>query len=105
MKKSIIWAAICLTALSSCQREIEFQEIAGAFTASTESSATRTSLSPNGDNFDVLWAKGDEIAILDASGQVGVYTTESTTSQGVFTPKSGQEAVTPDFKAYFPAAL
>ena len=97
MKKSIFWAALCLTALSSCQRETEFQEIAGAFTATTESSATRTSLSPNGDSFDVLWAKGDEITIVDAAGQVGVYATESTTSQGVFAPKSGQEAVTPDF--------
>lgn len=105
MKKSIFWAALCLIALSSCQRETEFQDIAGAFTATTESSATRTSLSPNGDSFDVLWAKGDEITIVDAAGQVGVYATESTTSQGVFAPKSGQEAVTPDFKAYFPATL
>jgi hypothetical protein len=105
MKKRIIWAALCLTALSACQRETEFQEISGTFTATTESSATRTSLSPNGDSFDVLWAKGDEITIVDAAGQVGVYATESTTSQGVFAPKSGQEAVTPDFKAYFPATL
>ena len=106
MKKSIIWAFIGLVALASCEREADFRlPSEGSFTATTETSSTRTNLSPNGENYDVLWSKGDRITIVDASGNVGVYSTESVTSEGVFDFVSGQEAVAPGYKAYFPASI
>ena len=105
MKKSIIWAVIGALAIVSCQREKDFLPEKGAFTATIENTSTRTELSPNGDGFDVLWRQGDEITIVDADNNVGVYATESTTSQGVFALKSGQESDKPAYKAYFPSAI
>lgn len=105
MRKRIIGAVIALTAVVSCQREIDFQEVAGSFTATTESTATRTVLGQSGETYEVLWQAGDEITVLDATGKTGVYTTQSTTRQGVFTFKSGKDADKPVYKAYYPATL
>ena len=105
MKKNIIWAVICSMALLSCQREQDFQQAEGAFRATIEGPSTKTVLSPNGETSDVLWRKGDQITIEDGAGHAGIYSTESTGNQGVFAFKSGAEAVSPSYKAWFPASL
>ena len=71
----------------------------------TTEAATKTALSQNGSVYNVLWQNGDQITIVDAASNVGVYSTTSTTSHADFTLTSGAEATTPDYKAYYPATL
>lgn len=79
------------------------------FTATTESAgATKTVLDGNDtDGYDVLWRDGDAITIVDAAAtpNVGVYTTNSTTTTGSFTLSEGAAAVTSPFTAYYPATI
>ena len=105
MKKALIWVALCAITFISCRREQDFQAGTPGFTATIEKTETKTALSASGSAYDVLWEKGDEITILDADAKVGVYATESTTSQAVFTRKSGEDVVKPSFKAYYPASI
>lgn len=71
----------------------------------TTEAATKTALSQNGSVYNVLWQNGDQITVVDAASNVGVYSTTSTTSHADFTLTSGAEATTPDYKAYYPATL
>ena len=71
----------------------------------TTEAATKTALSQNGSVYNVLWQNGDQITVVDAASNVGVYSTTSTTSHADFTLTSGAEAITPDYKAYYPATL
>lgn len=109
MKRIIILAVMATLALTACQREfnpeVNKPEAPAVFTATTESSATKTALSQNGENYDVLWQNGDQITIVDAAANVGVYQTASTTTQGSFSYISGTAVTTPDYKAWYPASL
>ena len=106
MKKRIIWAAFAAIALTACQRELDVQEqTVGVFTATTESTTTKTELSPDGSAFNVVWQSGDQIAIEDAAANAGVYSTTSTGTHASFTFASGKEAVTAPFKAWYPAGI
>ena len=105
MKKTMIWVALCAITLTSCHREQDFQAESGRFTATLESSQTKTVLSPGTEGYDVLWRSGDQITIVDADGKAGVYATQSSTATAVFDRKSGDDAVKPSFKAYFPASI
>lgn len=106
MKKRIIWAAFAAIALTACQRELDVQEqTVGVFTATTESTTTKTELSPDGSAFNVVWQSGDQIAIEDAAANAGVYSTTSTGTHASFTFASGKEAATAPFKAWYPAGI
>ena len=92
-----ISAGLCISCskddVAGNQKKIEFK-------ATTEP-ATKTALDGN----KVVWQNGDQITIVDAASNVGVYSTTSTTSHADFTFESGTEATTPDYKAYYPATL
>lgn len=109
MKRFFVFAALAAIALSACQQnlDIEKNELGKAvvFTATTESSATKTALSENGDSYDVVWSSGDQITIVDAAAKVGVYSTTSTTTRADFTKNSGDDAETAPFKAWYPASV
>ena len=109
MKRFFVFAALAAIALSACQQnlDIEKNELGKAvvFTATTESSATKTALSENGDSYDVVWSSGDQITIVDAAAKVGVYSTTGTTTRADFTKESGDDAETAPFKAWYPASV
>ena len=109
MKRFFVFAALAAIALSACQQnlDIEKNELGKAvvFTATTESSATKTALSENGDSYDVVWSSGDQITVVDASAKVGVYSTTGTTTRADFTKESGDDAETAPFKAWYPASV
>ena len=112
MKKFFVFAALAAFALTSCEQKIDVPAVIPTpggsestglvFTATTESSATKTALD---DNYNVLWQNGDMITILDGDSHVGVYSTTSTTTQGVFTHSSGDEAGTSPYTAYYPSTI
>lgn len=109
MKRIFIFAALAAIALAACQQELNIDgnkpEVPTVFTATTESSATKTALSQNGENYDVLWQNEDQITIVDAATNVGVYQTSSTTTQGSFSYVSGTAVTTSGYKAWYPATL
>ena len=117
MKRNILkaaCAAIAIIAIVSCEDRIVVPEVipslpvdkAGiVFTATTETAATKTTLSQNGAMYDVLWRSGDEITIVDGAANVGVYSTTSTTTSGTFSHKSGDVVATPNYTAYYPASM
>lgn len=110
MKRFFVFAALAAISLSACQQDLEIEENklpgeAVVFTATTESSATKTALSENGDSYDVVWCSGDQITIVDAAAKVGVYTTTGTTTRADFTKESGDDAETAPFKAWYPASV
>lgn len=122
MKKLFYFAAFAACLLTSCQQvekeedlktpeENESQdkkETPGlVFTATTESSATKTALEEDSGNYNVAWRSGDEITIIDAAAtpNVGVYSTSSNTTSADFTFASGAEASTAPFKAWYPASI
>lgn len=109
MKRFFVFAALAAIALSACQQnlDIEKNELGKAvvFTATTESSATKTALSENGDSYDVVWSSGDQITIVDAAAKVGVYSTTGTATRADFMKASGDDAETAPFKAWYPASV
>ena len=119
MKRNILkaaCAAIAIIAIVSCEDRIVVPEVTSepvgkagiVFTATTETAAaTKTALSENGGNFDVVWRNGDQITIVDGESHVGKYTTTSTTTTADFTyiPESGAEATASPYKAWYPASL
>lgn len=126
MKKLFYFAAFFACILTSCQQVLDIQEKEEdiktleenesqdkketpglVFTATTESSATKTALEEDGGNYNVAWRSGDEITIIDGSAtpNVGVYTTTSNTTSADFTFGSGAEASTAPFKAWYPASI
>ncbi len=110
MKRMLLIAAFAALSLTACRQDLTeniLYEGVSVFTATTESSATRTALSQNGSAYDVVWSNGDRITVVDGAGtpNVGVYETTGSETRAEFTLSSGSEAVTPDFKAYYPATL
>ena len=109
MKRFFVFAVLAAISLCACQHALEIEddktEEAVVFTATTESSATKTALCENGDSYDVVWNSGDQITIVDAATKVGVYTTTSTTTRADFMKASGDDAVTAPFKAWYPASV
>lgn len=126
MKKLFYFAAFAACLLISCQQVLDIQEKEEdiktpeenesqgkketpglVFTATTESSATKTALEEDGGNYNVAWRSGDEITIVDAAAtpKVGVYSTSSNTTSAHFTFASGAEASTAPFKAWYPASI
>ena len=109
MKRFFYISAMAALALTACQKEQNIDEnktdTPVIFSATTESPATRTALSQNGEHYDVLWQNGDQITIVDAASKVGIYQTASSTTQGIFSYLSGTAATTPDYKAWYPASI
>ena len=109
MKRFFFISAMAALALTACQKEQNIDEnktdTPVIFSATTESSATKTALSQNGEHYDVLWQDGDQITIVDAASNVGVYHTSSTTAKGSFSFVSGTEATKADYKAWYPASI
>ena len=109
MKRITFSLALAAITLTACQQDLNIDtnnsEGYALFTATTESSATKTALSQNGEGYDVLWQEGDQITIVDAASNVGVYHTSSTTAKGSFSFVSGTVATTPDYKAWYPASI
>lgn len=109
MKRILTFAVLAALIVTSCQKEQKTEEnnfgVQRLFTATTESPATKTALNKNGETYNVLWQNGDQIAIVDAASNIGVYQTTSTTTQGNFSYMSGTAATTPDYKAWYPATL
>ena len=109
MKRFFFISAMAALALTACQKEQSIDEnktdTPVIFSATTESPATKTALSKNGEQYDVLWQEGDQITIVDAASNVGVYHTSSTTAKGSFSFVSGTVATTPDYKAWYPASI
>ena len=109
MKKLFYFAAFAACVLTSCQ-QVEKEDIKTpglVFTATTESSATKTALEEDSGNYNVAWRSGDKITIIDAAAtpNVGVYSTSSNTTSADFTFASGAEASTAPFKAWYPASI
>lgn len=109
MKRITFSLALAAITLTACQQDLNIDtnnsEGYALFTATTESSATKTALNKNGEGYDVLWQDGDQITIVDAASSVGVYQTASTTTKGAFSYVSGAAATTPDYKAWYPASI
>ena len=109
MKRITFSLALAAITLTACQQDLNIDtnksEGYALFTATTESSATKTALSQNGEGYDVLWQDGDQITIVDAVSNVGVYKTASTTTKGAFSYVSGAVATTPGYKAWYPASI
>ena len=109
MKRITFSLALAAITLTACQQDLNIDtnnsEGYALFTATTENSATKTSLSQNGEHYDVLWQEGDQITIVDAASNVGVYQTSSTTAKGSFSFVSGTEATKADYKAWYPASI
>ena len=109
MKRITFSLALAAITLTACQQDLNIDtnnsEGYALFTATTESSATKTALNKNGEGYDVLWQEGDQITIVDAASSVGVYKTASTTTKGAFSYVSGTVAKTPDYKAWYPASI
>ena len=109
MKRITFSLALAAITLTACQQDLNIDtnnsEGYALFTATTESSATKTALNKNGEGYDVLWLEGDQITIVDAVSNVGVYKTASTTTKGAFSYVSGAAATTPDYKAWYPASI
>ena len=109
MKRFFFISAMAALALTACQKEQSIDEnktdTPVIFSATTESPATKTALSQNGEGYDVLWQEGDQITIVDGASNVGIYQTSSTTTQGSFSYMSGTAATTPDYKAWYPASI
>ena len=103
MKRFFFISAMAALALTACQKEQSIDEnktdTPMIFSATTESPATKTALSQNGEHYDVLWQNGDQITIVDGASNVGIYQTASTTAKGSFSFASGTEATKPDYKA------
>ena len=74
MKRFFVFAVLAAISLCACQHALEIEddktEEAVVFTATTESSATKTALCENGDSYDVVWNSGDQITIVDAATKV-----------------------------------
>lgn len=117
MKRFIAIAALAAFALSACEQKIdipaEIQTPGGTessglvFTATTESAATKATLSDNSGNNDVVWQDGDEITIVDgaATPNVGVYSTESTTTTATYSFKSGNAASASPYEAWYSSSI
>ena len=109
MKRITFSLALAAITLTACQQDLNIDtnnsEGYALFTATTESSATKTALNKNGEGYDVLWQDGDQITIVDAVSNVGVYKTASTTTKGAFSFVSGTVATTPGYKAWYPASI
>ena len=109
MKRITFSLALAAITLTACQQDLNIDtnnsEGYALFTATTESSATKTALNKNGKGYDVVWQDGDQITIVDAASNVGVYHTSSTTAKGSFSFVSGTVATTPDYKAWYPASI
>lgn len=110
MKKLFYFAAFAACVLTSCQQVEKEEDIKTpglVFTATTESSATKTALEEDSGNYNVAWRSGDEITIVDAAAtpNVGVYSTSSNTISADFTFDSGKKASTAPFKAWYPASI
>lgn len=117
MKKLFLFAAISVISLAACQRQSDLVDTPEekpfvepdliVFSATTEGAATKTSLSPNEDKYDVLWSDGDQITIVDGSAtpNVGIYSTSSTTAHADFSYVSGNAAAEPLYKAFYPATI
>ena len=109
MKRIIVITALAVITLTACNKDLNKEELQPgkdvAFTATTESPATKTALNKNGSNYEVVWQSGDQITVVDAASNVGVYSTTSTTTKGDFTFESGTEATTAPYKAYYPAEI
>ena len=74
MKKIFYFAAFAACVLTSCQQVLDIQEKEEdiktpglVFTATTESSATKTALEEDSGNYNVAWRSGDKITIVDAA--------------------------------------
>ena len=114
MKKISLLAAFGLLVLGACVKDplpVEQTEaVIGrpTFTATTESPATKTTLTGNDtEGYSMVWQSGDRILIADNAGHAGEYTTESTTEKGdfAFVSGAGTEAVTAPYRAWYPAIL
>lgn len=109
MKRITFSLALAAITLTACQQDLNIDtknsEGYALFTATTESSATKTALNKNGEGYDVLWQDGDQITIVDGASNLGVYQTASTTTKGAFSYVSGAAATTPDYKAWYPASI
>lgn len=108
MKKIFYLVAFAAFAFTSCQQGLNTDkkpEETKVFTATTERPSTRTTLSQNGDYYDVLWQNEDQITIVDGVSNVGIYQTSSTTTHADFTYSSGTAVTTPNYKAWYPATV
>lgn len=109
MKRITFSLALAAITLTACQQDLNIDtnnsEGYALFTATTESSATKTALSQNGEGYNVLWQDGDQITIVDGASNLGVYQTSSTTAKGSFSFVSGTVATTPGYKAWYPASI
>ena len=115
MKKLfVVIIAIGSGLLYSCSKEDsvasepETPQAKVVFKATTEP-ATKTALQQDGENYKIVWLNGDRITIVDGAvtPNVGVYSTtlSEPTTQADFTIVSGDEATTPNYKAYYPATV
>ena len=118
MKKFVLFAALGLLALGSCEKEtnpFESENGSGSesratFKATTEGAMTRTSLSGNdADGYEIHWITGDRITIADAASHVGEYSASLQAGQPAtsadFTKASGADAETSPYRAWYPASV
>ena len=113
MKKfisSVVFAAAMLTACDNIAPEIPEVPQEAVFEASTETAATKSSLSKNGEAYDVLWSEGDKIRVNGY--ELAIQTTDQPEGYGPGYTKANfagqeprKESVPPYYRAYFPASM
>ncbi len=114
MKKWFLLMTLGLLAASACVKEPVPMEPRGeakghpAFTATTESAATKTALSGDDQTgYEIHWIAGDRIMVVDNASHVGEYSAslQSDPTGADFTIASGTEAGTSPYKAWYPASI
>lgn len=104
MKKLLSIAIIAAAVLSSCSKT-ENSSKAPVFRASIEDVATRTSLDPSGDGYNLVWTAGDIISVSNGSKSV-LYSAATGGSTSTEFNIIGSEPFSGDlFTAYYPATL
>ncbi len=113
MKKSISSILFMAALLTACDKSLpESPEVTQEtiFEASTETAATKTSLSKNGEAYDVLWSEGDKIRVNGY--ELTIQTTNQPEGYGPGYTKANfagqeprKESVSPYYRAYFPSSM
>lgn len=113
MKKSISSILFMAALLTACDKSLpEIPEVPQEtiFEASTETATTKTSLSKNGEAYDVLWSEGDKIRIngyeltIQTAGQPEGYG-PGNTKANFAGAEPRKESISPYYRAYFPSSM
>lgn len=104
MKKILMLTAAAVSLLVSCTKE-NVTSKAPVFKGSTENLSTRTSLSPSGDGYNLVWNEGDLITVSNGSETATYKAATGGSTVTDFIIVSPDTFTGDAFTAYYPASL